>query len=132
MTKITEQHSQRKSLFSNNFQKTNLVIGGCVQTTHPDIFFAGGRRNYYNALIEILLLVTTTVAGEFCHQQVRCIFWCKLNEARTNIPFLLFGIITCRAYCMKQVCPGPLSIFSKVNFFTAFPCTSTTKVPYFP
>ena len=27
-----EQHSQRKSLFSNNFQKTNLVIGGCVRT----------------------------------------------------------------------------------------------------
>ena len=70
MTKITEQLSQRKTLFSNNFQKTNLIIGGCVRTTHPDIFFTGERRNYYNALIEIPLLVTTIVAGEFCYQQL--------------------------------------------------------------
>ena len=31
--------------------------------------FVGGRRNHYNALIEILLLVTTIAVGEFCHQQ---------------------------------------------------------------
>ena len=41
----------------------------------PDILsghlFAGGRRNYYYALIEIPLLVTTIVAGEFCHQHWR-------------------------------------------------------------
>ena len=66
-----EQPSQRKTLFSNNFQKTNLVIGGCVRTTHADTFFAGGRRNYYNALIEIPLLGITIVAREFCHQQGR-------------------------------------------------------------
>ena len=71
-----EQHSQRKSLFSNNFQKTNLVIGGCVRTTHPDIFFAGVRRIHYNTLIEIPLLVMTIAAGEFCHQQ------CLHNQQR--------------------------------------------------
>ena len=66
-----EQHSQRKTLFSDSFQKTNLIIGGCVRTTHPDIPFAGGRRNCYNALIEILLLVITIAAWEFYDQHWR-------------------------------------------------------------
>ena len=65
-----EQYSQRKNLFSNNFQKTNLIIGGCVRTTHLDIFSAGGRKNRCNELIEILLLVTATVVGEFCYQHL--------------------------------------------------------------
>ena len=80
-----EQHSQRKTLFSNSFQNTNLIIGGCVRTTHPDIFFAGGRRNYYNALIEIPLLVTTIAVGEFCHQHWRRL-WEHLFFSINSIP----------------------------------------------
>ena len=67
-----EQHSQRKTLFSDSFQKTNLIIGGCVRTTHPDIFFVRGMRIHYNALIKILLLVITIAVGEFYHQQPTC------------------------------------------------------------
>ena len=33
-----------------------------------NIFFEGERRIHCNALIEIPLLVTTIVVGEFCHQ----------------------------------------------------------------
>ena len=80
-----EQHSQRKTLFSNSFQKANLIIGGYVRTTHPDIFFAGGRRNYYNALIEIPLLVTTIAVGEFCHQHWRRL-WEHLFFSINSIP----------------------------------------------
>ena len=65
-----ERHSQRKTLFSNSFQNTNLIIEGCVRTTYLDIFFVGGRKIHCNALIEIPLLVTIIVAGEFCHQHM--------------------------------------------------------------
>ena len=49
--------------------------------------FAGGRRNYYYALIEIPLLVTTIVAGEFCHQQtpsILSIIQMPLREPKTR------------------------------------------------
>ena len=79
-----EQHSQRKTLFSDSFQKTNLIIGGCVRTTHQDIFFfAEGMRNYYNALIEILLLAITIATGEFCHQH--CGFKVVCKDASENM-----------------------------------------------
>ena len=54
------------------------MIGGCVRTTHPDIFFfVGGRTNHCNALIEILLLVIATAAREFCYQQGQCVIVAK-------------------------------------------------------
>lgn len=65
-----EQHYQRKTLFSNSFQNTNLIIGGCVQTIYSDIFFTGGKRIHRNVLIKIPLLAMTIVACEFCHQHL--------------------------------------------------------------
>ncbi|KAL6339962.1 hypothetical protein AAG906_038796 [Vitis piasezkii] len=59
----------------------------CVRTTHPDIFFAGGRRIHCNALIEILLLVITIAAGEFCHQHWRRLwepFFFSVNPIPSN------------------------------------------------
>ena len=79
----------------------NKTIGGCVRTG----LFAGGMRNYYHALIEIPLLVTTIVVGEFCHQHSVFYFLSKLYKgcvSKNKLPRSIYKRLFTHLFLLKD------------------------------